>query len=327
MYVKVMLTLLVGVGVALVVLLVRGGPARVEDAAAPPAVPLSLGPLGSDERSAAVYERLNQPVPEVTFDSVTLRQAVAMLAELAEVNIVVDWEAFGQTDQDAGELEDPEFLDDPEAPEIPEAPKVREAVVDFRVGGVTLWAALKAAFWQAGFGGNVVITVDEGLVLISTPEAVGNQAPTVMRVYDVRDLLDDLYWQPRRPDRPATREQQPPPPAADAAGGRGLFGPMEYAESDGTWRNGAARAESLANLVDDYLLRRPGSRRASGSGAYGGGSAAPAALADVHEWSGRIVVVDTVENHRRVEYLLQLLRQEAARGARTGVAGPKRGAP
>lgn len=110
--------------------------------------------------------KLNQIVPEVNLDNVTLEQAVEQLRDGAKANILPDWNALEALGLD------------------------RNAKVKFRLWDVSLSTALNVLFQTAGHidAYDIAIRADAGIIRISARDVLEQQG-LELRIYDIRPLI------------------------------------------------------------------------------------------------------------------------------------------
>lgn len=270
MYVKAMLTLLVAVGLTVAVLLAAGG------RSAGPAAPGQSGL----EAYADADPRLDRRLARFKLDRVTFDEAVEALRKESGLDFVVDWAAL---DESASVFE-------------------RDVVLDLDVTDVSVGDALRWVLRLASRSPELSYTIDGSVVTISTAAAVAERP--VVRVYDVRDLVGELYWEPpvSEPDAPPAAPAASPAaspavaPAAGTAGGGGLFG----GAPDDVYEDERDRVTVLASVVDHVLAPLYANSAALDPASCGFG--------------GRLIVVCPLEKHRAVAGLLARLRQNI-RGA------------
>lgn len=125
---------------------------------------LILGLVVCSAASAArVSAILNERLPELKFQGVTLGDAIDFLRDVSGANITVNWKAL----EGAG--------------------VTRDTAVNVHVTGVTLRKALDLLLQEAGGGDTLTFDVDQGVVEITTREIADRRMVT--RVYPVEDLI------------------------------------------------------------------------------------------------------------------------------------------
>jgi hypothetical protein len=262
-----------------------------------------VGGAGPATRPAA----LATVISNVDFEKAVLGKAIELLANKTGANIVVDWRGL-------------------------EAAGVGHATtVDLHVKDVTMAQALTLVLRDAG-GASVELgwRAEGNVIEVSTLESV-NRA-TVMRVYDVRELIRDCIEfsytvvalaelrepRPRTPDgrredsaasAPATRPTAGAPftaPSGSSAGGLG-----DCLGNDPT----AAHAlemelvEGLMTLITESVDRESW---VDNGGRFG----------QIKYWSGLLVITETAENHDRILELLQTLMESRSRPMAGGSRNP-----
>lgn len=227
--------------VAIPLLLLVGTPSQA-DVAAP-----------ADAKPANAYADLNRKIPELKLDSaVPLEAAIDVVRETTHANIVVDWGSL----QDAGVK--------------------RDVPVRVHLWDVTLDQALRAIEAVADKEGLISHEPQNGIILVAARDKLRRDG-RVVRVYDVRPILDDLIAY-RRDRSPSTR------PARDGAPARPDGVPSLDEATEGLVRMIQANVEA------------EGWRDQS----WNEGFARP--------FAGRLVITQTPENHRKIAALLRTLR-------------------
>ena len=262
MPVKAVLSVLAVAAVALLVLLARGrGEAAPGDPARPAQAPLP------DDTSVGLDRR----VRELNLRNVTLEQAIEALREVVPVPVVVRWDVMA----DVGIH--------------------RDQVVDVRLHDVSLASALKAVLLQCG--GKVRVRLGyapgDGVVTVSTEDDLSRDA--FVRVYDVRDLVFDLYWPPTPvvPNTYALTAED----VQEILSSRACI--FETPKVGDIRYDGPTPEERMADFASGM--------EALVAAQWPGGA--------VHGWSGRLVVTHSVGGHRQVQEVLRGLREDLRRGA------------
>lgn len=231
MYVKILLTLLVLLMAGLVLLLAR--PRPVEP------------PLGSPN----VPSPLDAPVAELRLRDTALEQAVAELQRRAKMPLLVKWDQL----QAAG--------------------RRRDTHVNADLHDVTLLAALRVLFEQheppdaSGWPAEVQYEAVGGVVIVFDPRR--EDAQTVVRIYDVRDLVEN-----------ADRDR--------------------YGSSNGWSRSPAERFRDFAYMIE--IAANHGTL-------VGGPSRRTTRPSFVTGWGGRLIVADTPEVQQKVQLVLRQFRE------------------
>ncbi|MEW6250782.1 MAG: hypothetical protein AB1716_09050 [Planctomycetota bacterium] len=160
--------------------LAQGRPAE------PPAAPHSPAPAGSPPQVPAtdtlaetaafravsertrqederIYAALTKPLPEITFDQTPFDQVMQFLAEMAKVNLVVDW----LTMENAG--------------------YTRDVPVTLNITNLPLERVLRQILDAVGDETRLAYEIHDGVLQISTDERIAGRMVT--RTYPVADLL------------------------------------------------------------------------------------------------------------------------------------------
>jgi len=123
--------------------------------------------LGSSAFAASpLRQQLNQRLPELQFQGVTLGDAIDFLRDVSGANIVVNWKAL----EGAG--------------------ITRDTQVNLHLTGITMHKALDLILNEAAGGDALTYYADEGVLEITTRELADHQMVT--RVYPVEDLIMDV---------------------------------------------------------------------------------------------------------------------------------------
>ncbi|HEY2587910.1 MAG TPA: hypothetical protein VGI81_19355 [Tepidisphaeraceae bacterium] len=208
----------------------------------------------AEAKPANAYADLNRTIPEFKLDSaVRLEAAIDAVREATHANIVVDWASL----EDAGVK--------------------RDAPVHIHLWDVTLDQGLRAIEAVADKEGLISHEPQNGIIVIAARDKL-RRGGQVVRVYDVRPILDDLIAY-RRDRKPATR------PARDGASVR----------PDGVPSLDEA-TEGLVRMIQT-TVEPEGWRDQS----WNEGFARP--------FAGRLVITQTPENHRKIAALLRTLRE------------------
>lgn len=186
--------------------------------------------------SAAVrtYSRvLDQVLPEIRFQGVSIVDAVDFLRDVSGANIHVNWralEAIGVT---------------------------KDAQVNMRLRAVTVRKALGLLISEAGGGNQLTFYVDQNVVEVTTRELSDKQLLT--RVYPVQDLIMDIPSLQGQ-DVPAFNLSQSNQSSGRGGGGGGgsLFSGGGGTRNNSSNGNGGVggpqgRADSLVKLIMDTI--------------------------------------------------------------------------
>lgn len=206
----------------------------------------------------------NRKIPEFKLESPTpLESAIEALRNTAHANIVVDW---------------PSLLD---------AGVKRDAQVRICLWNVTLNEALRAVIAVADYHGLVSFQMQDGVTMVAAREKLW-RAGRVVRVYDVRPIIEDLRAS-RRLHTPTTQPNQQSAAASSHPG-------MAITADEAT--------DAIVRLIQTTAV----------SDGWQHGSTA----ADfVRPFAGRLIISQTPENHRKIAGLLRALRE---RGTTEGAA-------
>ena len=221
----------------------------------PPAAGAIAPPPGEAEAA------LTRPIPRVRLERVPFDEAVRQLHKLSGTNVVVQWQNL-----------EAEYGFD------------RRTPVDIDLRDVTMPQAigrvLEGVQEPDGFG--PWYAVRDGIIVISTSDEVHRD--DLLRVYDVRDIIDQI-----------TPKRQPPPepPGSSVAGERLRDLGASADRCCGRWEE---PVEVLTRFLFEVVS--PDSWRETGG-----------AIGSMQEFSGRLIVTHTPENHRRIEALLTALRR------------------
>ena len=242
----------------------------------------------------AVRKKMRLRVPELDVTGIKFKDAIRFLRDMGDVNIVVNWGALQAAGIDAGTV-----------------------VGEIKLTNVTFEKALTTVLETVG-GGQVDLryTLDGGVITISTKEYLEDEGRTVIRVYDVRDLIDEAG--PAKWEKTLVREliaealRRPVPKSAARAmpGHPGTLADLyrwriaELAQAIATELQ-RGRASALLDLIRGTIDRDSWE---ANSGTLGG----------VRYFNGQLIVRHTGgvhhtrSAHRRIARLLSVLRRQAA---------------
>lgn len=130
------------------------------------ALGMSLSFCGGARAAGVVSRQLNQRMPELKFQGVTLSDAIDFLRDVSGANITVNWKAL----EGAGVS--------------------RDASVNLHLRGVSMRKALDLLLNEAGGGDQLTFDVDQGVIEITTHELADRRMVT--RVYPVDDLIMEI---------------------------------------------------------------------------------------------------------------------------------------
>jgi hypothetical protein len=201
------------------------------------------------------YLDLNRQLPEFKLDSATpLEGAIESLRNAAHANIVVDW------------------------PSVEDAGVRRDAPVRIHLWDVTVDQALRAMIAVVDHEGLIAHQPQNGIILVATRDKL-RRVGQVVRVYDVRPIIDDLYEDRRL--RAATTQSIRQEPRAPASG------PAPRLDEANE-----ALVRMIQATVEPQGWHDP---------RWGEGFARP--------FAGRLIITQTPENHRKIAELLRVLRK------------------
>lgn len=203
----------------------------------------------STQVATTQHADLNQPVPELKLESTTLQDAIDALRDQTHSNIVVYW------------------------PDLEQIGIRRDTPVRLHLWNVTLDRALGAILTVAGGEYPGMLSVQDGVIVISSPERI-RQGPSAIRVYDVRDLIAGYV---------AAHPQRVAPAVSNDA----LSTLNTTAAEEG--------ADVVARLIEDDVD--------TDSWKDNGGS-----VGTIREFNGLLIVSQSPSAHREISELLRKLR-------------------
>jgi hypothetical protein len=256
--------------VALTLLVILTAIIALELARAPRRVP---APSPGDEAAFQANRRvLETRIPDLDLRNTTVGEAIELIRQTTHVPIAANWQS----------------LDD-----------LRKRPVDIELHNVTLGDAMQFLLCLDQYDASYFpipqaeFDVANGMLMIAAPGrrfAQNSNFPSRslrLRIYDVRDLLNDSYW------------------GYDSTGGQNAA-------------RGESRLDELQYLVQTYAGMKNwqyGIRQ--GPNASGGGSSSgqePNGPASVYGLAGRLFVVQTTYGHMRTEAFLERLRAKNTGG-------------
>jgi hypothetical protein len=201
---------------------------------------------------------LDQQIDEVKIESLTLDQSIDLLREKTHANLVVLW---------GNEMES-SFR--------------RNIKIKLHLWDVTLGQALKVicALALNSDGSEMSYDVLEDVIRIGTPDTLRREGGLVTRLYDIRDIIDDIV-------RFQFAHSPPGPPPARVSN----FNDQTAVDE---------AVESIVRVLEDTVS--PDSWKDNG-GADG----------SVRALAGRLVIAQTAANHREVIRVLRVLRSVGAK--------------
>jgi hypothetical protein len=223
---------------------------------------LMLGEMGASpdtaparETPATAYVDLNQRIPELKLEAATpLESALETLRDVSHANITVDWGSL----QDAGVK--------------------RDAPVRIHLWNVTLSEALRAMIAVVDYHDLVSHEAQNGVIVVAAREKLW-RAGRVVRVYDVRPIIDDLcgYRGLRTASTQSTGQR-------DTSGHGGPVPTLDEA------------TEALVRIIQKTVPPE-GWHDKSWSDDF------------ARPFAGQLIVTQTPENHRKIADLLRTLRE------------------
>jgi general secretion pathway protein D len=127
---------------------------------------LSLALCAPVVSAGKVSQQLNQRLPELKFQGVTLGDAIEFLRDVSGTNMTVNWKAL----ETAGVSKD--------------------TPINIHLAGITLRKALDMVLNDASGGDAITYFIDQGVIEITTREIADHNMVT--RVYPVEDLLMEI---------------------------------------------------------------------------------------------------------------------------------------
>jgi hypothetical protein len=205
---------------------------------------------------------IDQTVAELKSET-TLAQALDSLREMTHANLVVYWD------------------------DLALAGVQRDTPVNLQLWDTTLGRAIGILISLAGGDGSVSYTVKDGIILVGSPDRFAMSEQTSTRIYDVRDLVDEVirYSNLKRPAQPVTI-------GAGGAGAQPYVG-----------MSGDDAEQMLSDMIQEHVSKD--------SWKDNGGSAGA-----LRAFAGRLVITQTPDAHRRIKALLHILR---AGGGKDGI--------
>jgi type II secretory pathway component GspD/PulD (secretin) len=240
--------------------------ATTQDVAAVPGTVATTREAGSEElplnARAAAMKDVNEKVRavlegnlrEIIADRTGLEKVLSLLKDNMDVNMVVDWEALKRVGVE------------------------RDSPVTVRLKEIPFRKALTTALATVEGGERLAYAVEDGVLMISTKEALEASKKLVVQVYDIRDMLV----------------------VPSAAGD--MFSQLAWAsaghESPAAMRE-KQRAETIAGIMNTIKSTvAPDSWKETG-GTQG----------SIRELNGQLIVSQTAENQAAIRVLLEQLRE------------------
>ena len=220
------------------------------------------------------------------FRETPLAQVLEEFRRQAGVNLIVDWEDL--LEEGVGR-ETPVTVDLTDVPALEALRVALASAYGGRKGGRRIWRQ----------GPIIDYGLRNGVVLVSSAER-GLLSPSshgYVRVFDIRDLMLESARVTNEVLRTLPAAPDPQPDAV---------GPTQRLLQGDTPPTAEAYAfERLADAIRQSI-DPPSWLKSEGEGG------------DIHYWAGRIIVVQTLENHERVEQFLQDLRARLRSGVQAG---------
>jgi hypothetical protein len=250
--------------------------------------PLTAATAVSKE-NRTVHEKMRVRVRELDVTGLKFKDVIGYLRDTGNVNIVVNWGALQAAGIDAGT----------------EVGEIKLANVTFEKAFTTVLETVSGGLIELQY------VVDEGVITISTREHLEEEGRTVIRVYDVRDLIDGAglaKWEKtliRELIAEALRRPVPKSEAPVAVRGQYLALADAY-----RWRiaelaqaiDVELREERILGLLDVIRATIDRNSWEANSGT----------IATVRYFNGQLIIRHTFEAHRRIARLLSVLRRQAA---------------
>lgn len=235
-----------------------------------------VGVSGESEEGRELHRKLEQPIPDVSFQEQPFETLMEWMGELSQINMSVDWE-----DLENNGIE-------------------RDKPVTLKLANLPFRTVLTEILTQVGGEVRLAFDVADGLLKIATKEKLDRDKE--IRVYDINDLLVNI---PRftnaaqlNPGQALNQAGQGGGQGGGGGGGQGqLFQDDEQETNEGDQGAGrAAQAEQIMEIIRQTV--EPDSWRETGGG---DGS--------MRELNGQLIVYNTSDSHRQVADLLGQLRR------------------
>lgn len=209
---------------------------------------------------------LHQIIPELKLESTTLEHAIDMLRDTTDSNIVVYWN------------------------DLEKLGIKRDAPINVHLWHVSLDRALDIALILGGADdASTLRAVQDGIIVVASPERLRTGGLVAIRMYDVRDLIDMIRIEPEV----ATAATRPV--------NRDAIKPRTVSTSE-------EAAEELIRLIEDTVD--------TDTWKDNGGS-----IGMIRELAGRLIITQTPANHRKIVNLLRTLRSGGGKEG-TDLSGP-----
>ncbi len=235
-----------------------------------------VGVSGESEEGRELNRKLEEPIPDVSFQEQPFETIIDWMGELSQINMSVDWE-----DLENNGIE-------------------RDKPVTLDLANLPFRTVLREILTQVGGEVRLAFDISDGLLKIATKEKLDRDKE--IRVYDINDLLVNI---PRftnaaqlNPGQALNQAGQGGQGGGGGGGGQGqLFQDDEQEGTEGDEGAGrAAQAEQIMDIIRQTV--EPDSWRETGGG---DGS--------MRELNGQLIVYNTSDSHRQVTDLLGQLRK------------------
>ncbi|MCE5277492.1 MAG: STN domain-containing protein [Planctomycetaceae bacterium] len=160
----------------------------------------------------------------------------------------------------------------------------KNTVVTLESNNVTLEQALRLVLDGVGASAALDFTEDGNLIIVSTGDDLTTH--TVIRRYDVQDLV--------RQSRPRLEEILTPP-SAPTTQGSNIASNIDYCQASNSDEEGGFPVEALINMIKSLCTPY------SWNDPY---------HVQVAAYANTLVITQTASNHKKIEHLLTLLRQQ-----------------
>jgi general secretion pathway protein D len=238
-----------------------------------------VGVSGESEEGRELNRKLEQSIPDVSFQEQPFESLVDWMGEISQINMSVDWE-----DLENNGIE-------------------RDKPVTLKLANLPFRTVLTEILTQVGGEVRLAFDIADGLLKIATKEKLDRDKE--IRVYDINDLLVNI---PRftnaaqlNPGQALNQAGQGGQGGGGGGGGGGgqLFQDDEEQGGEAAGEGGAGRAAQAEQIME--IIRQtvePDSWRETGGG---DGS--------MRELNGQLIVYNTSDSHRQVTDLLGQLRK------------------
>ncbi|HEY2587909.1 MAG TPA: hypothetical protein VGI81_19350 [Tepidisphaeraceae bacterium] len=215
-----------------------------------------------DADSIGLHTDLNQHIDELNLESATLEDAIEAVRKMTSANLVVYWNTLAA------------------------AAISRDVPIKLHLWNVTLGQALSAMLAVAGGESYTAYAVRDGVIVVTTADALNAAATDDVRVYDVRDLLS-AFIASHLP-APGTQPADANPTIANSTNG-GWDQPRPTTAADA--------GQALANIIEDTVDKDTWKDNGGSSGI-------------LHVFAGRLVITQTSRNQRKIAALLRASKEQ-----------------